>query len=78
MNNLINTVSMTSVEIAALVGSRHDNVKVSIERLAERGVIRLPAMQVSENINKLGFNVQQWLTRKLLEHGMLTVAGAAA
>ncbi|OSK23648.1 DNA-binding protein Roi [Escherichia coli M056] len=35
-------------------------------------------MQVSENINKLGFNVQQWLTRKLLEHGMLTVAGAAA
>lgn len=37
--------TMTSREIADLVGSRHDNVRVTIERLAERGVIALPAMQ---------------------------------
>ncbi|STE84230.1 DNA-binding protein [Escherichia coli] len=34
--------SMTSVEIAELVGSRHDKVKQSIERLAERRIIQLP------------------------------------
>lgn len=38
-------VTMSSREIADLVGSRHDNVRVTIERLAERGVIALPAMQ---------------------------------
>ncbi|HBO3523528.1 TPA: Rha family transcriptional regulator [Pseudomonas aeruginosa] len=38
-------VTMTSREIADLVGSRHDNARVTIERLAERGVIALPAMQ---------------------------------
>ena len=37
--------SMTSKDIADLVGSRHDNVRVAIERLAERGVIALPATQ---------------------------------
>ena len=36
---------MSSREIAELVESRHDNVRVTIERLAERGVIALPAMQ---------------------------------
>ncbi|MBH9718919.1 phage antirepressor KilAC domain-containing protein [Burkholderia contaminans] len=39
------TVTMSSREIADLVGSRHDNVRVTIERLTERGVIALPAMQ---------------------------------
>lgn len=38
-------LAVTSREIAELVESRHDNVKVAIERLAERGVIELPAMQ---------------------------------
>ncbi|WP_228129278.1 Rha family transcriptional regulator [Pusillimonas sp. T7-7] len=38
-------MSMTSVEIADLVESRHDNVRVAIQRLAEKGVITLPAMQ---------------------------------
>ncbi|HDU8611571.1 TPA: Rha family transcriptional regulator [Morganella morganii] len=43
MNELISTnVSMTSIDIAELVGSRHDKVKQSIERLAERGIITLP------------------------------------
>lgn len=39
------TVQMTSREIADLVESRHDNVRVTIERLAERGVVTLPATQ---------------------------------
>ncbi|EPA1709572.1 Rha family transcriptional regulator [Escherichia coli] len=56
MNTAIFTdkASMTSVEIAELVGSRHDKVKQSIERLAERGIIQLPPMGISENINGLG------------------------
>lgn len=37
--------TMNSQDIAVLVESRHDNVRVSIERLAERGVIQLPPMQ---------------------------------
>lgn len=41
-NNSIPT--MTSQDIAALVNSRHDDVKRSIERLAEKGVIELPPM----------------------------------
>jgi hypothetical protein len=36
---------MSSQEIADLVQSRHDNVKIAIERLAQRGVIPFPAMQ---------------------------------
>lgn len=36
--------SMTSLEIADLVGSRHDKVKQSIERLVERGTIAQPPM----------------------------------
>ena len=35
---------MSSREIADIVGPRHDKVKQSIERLAERGVISLPPM----------------------------------
>ncbi|EEQ9383187.1 DNA-binding protein [Escherichia coli] len=56
MNTVIfnGKASMTSVEIAELVGSRHDKVKQSIERLAERGIIQLPPMGISENINGLG------------------------
>lgn len=51
---VMNKARMTSSEIAELVGSRHDNVKVTIERLAKKGVIRLPAMQDFEKINNLG------------------------
>jgi phage antirepressor YoqD-like protein len=36
---------MSSREIADLVESRHDNVKRTIERLAERGVIGIPPME---------------------------------
>ena len=38
-------LTMSSQEIADLVGSRHDNVVVSVERLVARGVIKAPAMQ---------------------------------
>ncbi len=41
----VRKVTISSREVAELVGSRHDNVRVAIERLAERGVIALPAMQ---------------------------------
>ncbi|MEW5290326.1 hypothetical protein ABW286_14225 [Erwinia papayae] len=63
MNNLKvisgSSAAMTHKEIADLVHSRPDNVKVSIERLAERGVIRLPAMQEIEEINNLGLPVKR-------------------
>ncbi|WP_395599569.1 Rha family transcriptional regulator [Pseudomonas sp. A1437] len=48
-------VTMSSQEIADLVGSRHDKVKQSIERLAERGIIQLPPM--GEVKNHLGQSV---------------------
>lgn len=36
------TFTMNSIDIAALVGSRHDSVKRTIERLADAGTITLP------------------------------------
>lgn len=39
------SLTMSSLEIAELVDSRHDNVKTSIQRLVERGVISQPAMK---------------------------------
>lgn len=52
-------MSMNHKQIADLVGSRPDNVKVSIERLAERGIIRLPATQDFDEINNLGLPVKR-------------------
>lgn len=51
---VINEARMTSLEIAELVGSRPDNVKRTIERLAKNNVIRLPPMEDFEKINNLG------------------------
>lgn len=42
-------ITMNSQEIADLVQSRHDNVKISIERLVSQGVIQCPALQVIKN-----------------------------
>lgn len=58
MNNIMNmnAMSMTSQEIAALVESQHGNVRASIERLAKRGVIVLPATQIVEDIQSLSPN----------------------
>lgn len=50
MNNLITSKpSMNSLEIAVMVGSRHSDVRRSIERLADRGVIQLAPMAKVEN-----------------------------
>lgn len=48
------TMTMTSQEIADLVDKRHDNVKRTIETLAERGVIQLPQIEDCGRINGLG------------------------
>lgn len=45
MNPAAQPLTMSSREIAELVESRHDNVKVTIERLVARGVIASPATQ---------------------------------
>jgi phage regulator Rha-like protein len=54
MNQLIksNSDTMSSREIADLVGSRHDDVKRTITRLAERQVIQLPPMADVKNHRK--------------------------
>ena len=51
-----NKMTMTSREIADLVESRHDSVKRSIERLAERGVIQLPPVVEVKNNQSLSPN----------------------
>lgn len=55
-------LTMTSRQIADLVESRHDNVKTTIERLAERGIIRLPSMQDIKN--NQGQTVSEYLICK--------------
>ena len=52
-------VTMSSQEIAELVGKRHDNVKRTIETLVERKTIQLP--QIEEVKNHLGQTVEQYL-----------------
>lgn len=54
--------AMSSQEIADLVGSRHDDVKRSISRLAERRVIQLPPL--AEVKNHLGQSVAVYLVCK--------------
>jgi phage regulator Rha-like protein len=46
--------TMSSREIAELLGSRHDNVKRTIERLAERAVITLPPLGEASFKDALG------------------------
>lgn len=57
MSNIINlnssAVTMTSREIAELVGSRHDKVKQSIERLAARAIIECPPLGNFKNSNNV-------------------------
>ncbi len=49
MNLIISKLQMISLEIAEFVGSRHDKVKQSIERLANHGTIQLPPVRKVEN-----------------------------
>lgn len=44
INKVTNELTMSSREIADLVESRHDDVKRSIQRLAEKGIISLPPL----------------------------------
>jgi phage regulator Rha-like protein/phage antirepressor YoqD-like protein len=48
------TQTMSSREIAELVQSRHDKVKQSIERLAERGAIAQPPMGDEQETDAMG------------------------
>jgi phage regulator Rha-like protein len=63
MNNIISitdpsVLTMSSREISDLVDSRHDKVKQSIERLAERGVIDLPPL--GEYLDSLGRTAREY------------------
>ena len=53
-------VTMTSLQIAELVESRHDDVKRSIERLANRGVIAQPPMA---DVQEIGGNNRKYTTQ---------------
>ena len=73
MQNLINTevLTMTSREIAELVGSRHDTVKRAIERLAAdldgAGFPKIPVIQLPPMVevkNHQGQTVQEYLIGK--------------
>lgn len=46
--------TINSAEIAKLVGSRHDNVKQSIERLVDRGIIVRPALEDEQLADAMG------------------------
>lgn len=63
--NLITSTSLTmsSQEIADLVGSRHDNVKTAIDRLVAKRVISQPAMQDGPR-SANGVVVQEYLLIK--------------
>lgn len=48
------TATMTSLEIAEVVGKRHDNVKRTIETLAEGGLIVRPQIEDGHDTDTLG------------------------
>lgn len=59
MNEIINItagvgLTMTSLEIAEVVNSRHDKVKQSIERLVAKGVIVQPPMGDEQEVDAMG------------------------
>ncbi|WP_077902762.1 Rha family transcriptional regulator [Escherichia coli] len=51
---VFNSIKMSSIEIAELVESRHANIKRSIERLVEKGIIRPAPLEHTNIINDLG------------------------
>ncbi|WP_176052580.1 phage antirepressor KilAC domain-containing protein [Paraburkholderia caribensis] len=60
------TVKMTSLQIAELVEARHDSVKRTIERLAERGVIAQPPMV---DVQETGGNNRSYTTTAFVFSG---------
>ncbi|AZC51806.1 Putative antirepressor [Pseudomonas chlororaphis subsp. piscium] len=59
----VSQARMSSREIADLVGSRHDNVKIAIDRLVTKSVISQPAMQDGPKAGN-GVVVQEYLVNK--------------
>ncbi|EOJ8857270.1 DNA-binding protein [Escherichia coli] len=56
--SIINKISMTSVDIALLVGCRHDNVKRAVDTLADKGVIAFPQTEEKPTTGRpLGYYV---------------------
>lgn len=51
---VFDNVKMTSIEVAALVESRHADIKRSIKRLVEKGIIQQPPTAHTNIINDLG------------------------
>lgn len=47
-----NTAKMTSLDIEVITGSRHGNIKRTINRLAARGTIELPPMELIKTATK--------------------------
>lgn len=45
---------MSSKEIAELLDARHDNVKRTVERMADRGVFTLPPLEETSFLDTLG------------------------
>lgn len=67
MNELVNStgsgpLTMSSREIADLLEARHDSVKRTVERLADRGVIQLPPLVGVKN--HLGQTVEEYRIAK--------------
>lgn len=52
------SVTMSSLDISELVNSRHTDVRRSIERLMQKGVISAAPMAFLDNINGLGKSVK--------------------
>lgn len=75
MSELINgnAIKMTSIEMAELVGKRHDNVKRTIETLAKNGVILPPQIEDCGRINGLGINQSRITYAGLPEKSLLTL-----
>lgn len=63
MNQLmLKTKTMSSLEIAELTGKRHDTVKLSIERLFEKGVIACPPIAVvQKEVNNRNYNTEAFV-----------------
>lgn len=55
---LMDGQTMSSMEVAGLVGLRHDNVKRTISSLIEKGVIQDTQVEILERINGLGLTVK--------------------
>lgn len=56
-------LTMSSREIAELLGSRHDHVKVSVERLAAKGIFACPA---TRDVQEIGGNNRVYTTTEYL------------